>query len=259
MRWLRLCLALLLTSQAWAAVPPKLPTTDWVVQQSAQCLDAIAAAERKYGTPPGLLATIGRVESGRPVPPNNAMQPWPWAIDADGAALYLDSKPAAVAWVQQALAHGAKLVDVGCMQVNLQMHPGAFASVADAFDPAQNADYAARFLMQLYREAGGNWDMAVGYYHSHTPDLAAGYRDRVAQMGAGILAGAIGDQSLFRRAVRQGTIRMALAGGGMLVLNLNRQPAAKGHRKPTPCEVARVLGDDMAAPPRQGVCPPARH
>ena len=31
---------------------------------------------------------------------------------------------------------GVRLMDVGCMQVNLQMHPDAFPSLDAAFDPA---------------------------------------------------------------------------------------------------------------------------
>ena len=54
-----------------------------------------------------------------------------------------------------------------------------FASLADAFDPEENADYAARFLRQLYAETG-NWTAAAGLYHSRTPLLAASYRQAVA-------------------------------------------------------------------------------
>jgi len=65
------------------------------------------------------------------------------------------------------------------MQVNLFYHPQAFASVDEAFDPVSNADYAARFLMQLCTESG-SWEQATGFYHSRTTDLALGYRRQVA-------------------------------------------------------------------------------
>ena len=39
-----------------------------------------------------------------------------------------------------ALERGVRQVDVGCMQINLQSHPHAFASLEDAFDPGSNAD-----------------------------------------------------------------------------------------------------------------------
>ena len=46
------------------------------------------------------------------------------------------------------------------------------------FDPQQNADYAARFLVSLYDEKG-NWADAVAAYHSRTPDLATKYLNQV--------------------------------------------------------------------------------
>ena len=54
-------------------------------------------------------------------------------------------------------------------------HPQAFASLEQGFEPAANADYAARFLKQL-REGpgGGDWMKAAGFYHSQTPDRAEG-------------------------------------------------------------------------------------
>jgi hypothetical protein len=81
----------------------------------------------------------------------------------------------AIAWLrQQALRH--TFVDVGCMQVDLHYHPDAFNTLDEALDPAANADYAARLLVDLYRgEAGGSWDIAVGLHHSHRSLLAAEY------------------------------------------------------------------------------------
>ena len=49
--------------------------------------------------------------------------------------------------------HATKSVDVGCMQISLTYHPDAFSSMDQAFDPASNADYGARFLAQLLRES----------------------------------------------------------------------------------------------------------
>jgi soluble lytic murein transglycosylase-like protein len=80
-------------------------------------------------------------------------------------------------------------IDVGCAQINLMYHPSAFASVEQAFDPASNADYAARFLKELRdTTAGGNWMTAAGDYHSLTPELAEPYRQQVeAAMADGTL------------------------------------------------------------------------
>ena len=215
--------------------------------QSGQCTAAIATAEQKYGLPPGLLGSIAKLESGRPITGLGDIRAWPWTINADGQGLFLDSKAAAVAWVRQAQTTGQRhFIDVGCMQVDLPMHPNAFHSLEDAFDPGANADYAARYLRSLQGEAHGDWNVAVGLYHSHTPDLAADYRNRVAAVGAGILTGIGGPEPLYARALRQGTLHLAMAGGGMLVLNVHRQPRLRPRRAMSRCEVAAVLDPLLA-------------
>ena len=222
------------------------PAPDWLASQSAQCADAIAAAEAAHGLPPHLLGSIAKVESGRPIAGMGDIRAWPWTIDADGQGLFLDSKAAAVAWAQQGLARGVRFMDIGCAQVDWQLHPGAFGSLDEAFDPAANADYAARYLRALRDEAHGDWNIAVGWYHSHTEDLAAGYRNRVAAMGAGILAGIGGPEPLYVRAIRQGTLRLAMAGGGALLVNVRRQPRGRAGKALSRCQVAAVLRPIMA-------------
>ncbi len=69
---------------------------------------------------------------------------------------------------------GTQSIDVGCFQINLRYHPGAFPTLQDAFDPLANARYAARFLKSLQAQTG-SWDAAVGRYHSATNSLAAPY------------------------------------------------------------------------------------
>jgi hypothetical protein len=64
------------------------------------------------------------------------------------------------------------------MQVNLFHHPGAFATLDQAFDPRANANYAARFLNSLFADLG-DWGTAIGAYHSRTPGLGEPYRDQV--------------------------------------------------------------------------------
>lgn len=228
----------------------------WDVEQAGLCTAAIATAEGAYGTSPGLLLAIAKAESGRPVPPLPGLQPWPWAVNADGAAKYFDSKAVAVAWVQQALARGVRQLDVGCMQINLQAHANAFRSVADGFDPTSNAGYAARFLTQLRADAGGNWLVATGWYHSRTPGLADDYRERVQAIAAGRIPAVGLGVPLYMRAIQQGSLRIALAGGGVLRINIHRQPAPRGPRRLGACGVARVLGDYMSAPAR-AQCGPA--
>ncbi|MBV9757641.1 MAG: transglycosylase SLT domain-containing protein [Alphaproteobacteria bacterium] len=226
------------------------PPGSWAEQQSALCTAAVHDAEARYPVPGGLLGTIAKVESGRPITAMADVRAWPWTIDADGRGYFFESKAAAVAWAKLALARGAvNFMDVGCMQVDLQMHPGAFRSVDDAFDPAANVDYGARYLQRLHdADANGNWYVAVGLYHSHTPLLAAAYRDRVAAVGAGIVTGFGAPEPLYMRALRAGTLRLALAGGGVMVLHINRQPALHAHPRLSACQLVAFLGADL--PPR---------
>src|SRR5271157_2579480 len=111
-------------------------------QQSELCSSAIQKAEQQYGTPPGLLASIAKAESGRRITGAATLQPWPWALNVDGQGLFFETKAQAVAWTRNALAHGSSFTDVGCMQVDLQFHPTAFRTLDDALDPVANADYA---------------------------------------------------------------------------------------------------------------------
>ena len=146
--------------------------------ESAACLPGIVAAERQFALPPKLLETIGRVESGRVDPASGRVMPWPWTINVAGTDRIFETKQAAVAAVRALQAAGTQSIDVGCLQVNLMYHPAAFASLDEAFDPAVNTQYGARFLSALYRETG-NWPQAAAAYHSRTPELGARYETRV--------------------------------------------------------------------------------
>ncbi len=142
------------------------------------CREAIASVEPGSGLPPGLLEAIALVESGRP-DPRGGVSPWPWASNAAGTGRFHATRAEAVGAVAALRAQGVRSVDVGCMQVNLHHHPAAFASLEDAFDPLANVRYAAGFLAELHRRAGGDWARAIGWYHSTTPNRAAAYRARV--------------------------------------------------------------------------------
>lgn len=145
-----------------------------------RCHTAARAAEFRFGLPPGILLAIGRVESGRPDDRTHRLEPWPWTVQALGRGLYFDTKAEAIAWVKGAETKGINSIDTGCLQVNLFYHPDAFASLDAAFDPEINADYAGRFLRQLYAETG-DWKRATGLYHSRTVTLAAPYQERVGR------------------------------------------------------------------------------
>ncbi len=242
------CLVLSLAAASASAAGPSPP---WDVAQTALCTAAIEEADRHHHFPPGLLATIARVESGRPV--TGDVRAWPWAVNADGASLFFDNREQAVAWARQGLAGGVRLLDVGCMQVNLQYHPSAFASLEQAFDPATNVAYAARFLEQLGAEANGDWSVATGFYHSRTPERAAAYRGRVAEMGASVLSGTGFVAPLDQSALFQGMPHRP-PGTGLLAVYSRRRQGGHPWRLRSPCEMADVFAELLHSSPRDKGC-----
>jgi soluble lytic murein transglycosylase-like protein len=145
---------------------------------NAACRQAITAAERAHGIPAHLLAAVARVESGRRDQASGTFNPWPWTINIDGQGTFYDSKAQAVTAAVSMRSHVAQSIDIGCMQISLTYHPNAFPDMVTAFDPASNADYGAKFLVQLY-EKSGSWPRAVELYHSATPDIGQEYGRRV--------------------------------------------------------------------------------
>src|SRR4051812_1480212 len=165
-------------------VPLGAAADDWMA-----CRDAIAGAEREADLPAGLLGAIARTESGRRNAATGRVEPWPWAINAAGIGQHAPGRAEAVATVAALQARGVRSVDVGCLQVNLLHHPGAFGSLEEAFEPLTNARYAARFLRELRVRAGGDWSRAVAWYHSATPERGEAYRLRVMAAFSGDVAG----------------------------------------------------------------------
>jgi len=180
------------------------------------CRAAIAEAERGANVPRGLLQAIGRVESGRRDPETGQFAPWPWTTNAEGVGNYFPTREAAIAHVRQLQARGVRIIDVGCMQVNLHHHPNAFASLEQAFDPLINARYAARFLTEL-NGGRADWRQAAGHYHSQTPERAGPYREKVLAAWEREARNA-GDSSaeamaLARLRAGWGSVALASAGG----------------------------------------------
>jgi len=155
-----------------------LPLSPTASSPGEQCRIAIGAAERGHGVPPQLLASIGRVESGRRDPGTGTWGAWPWTINAEGQGSYFDTKAEAIQAVQALQGRGVRSIDVGCMQVNLMHHPNAFPNLDMAFEPSVNADYAARFLIELHDQTG-DWTKATADYHSANPEEGGPYAAKV--------------------------------------------------------------------------------
>lgn len=142
------------------------------------CKEATREVERRYQISPNLLRAISLTESGRWLKEDKVNIAWPWTVASGGAGEYFPTKGQAIAHVQKLQSQGVENIDVGCMQINLRYHPDAFQSLDQAFDPYQNAQYAAQFLTRLFKEEK-SWSVAAGRYHSSEPTKNMYYREKV--------------------------------------------------------------------------------
>lgn len=195
------------------------------IPDALACGLAGAQAGQAAALPEGLLLSIGMVESGRPDPLTGRLAPWPWTVNADGVGRYFDSKADAEAFVRLAESSGARDVDVGCFQVSLQSHPNAFETLEDAFDPLDNADYAAGFLTRLKVQTG-SWNMAIADYHSATPDMGLPYQRRVLAVWQGIGHLPLGMESLIYEAPDPVVILQTAAARRVHVFSMEDPPSA---------------------------------
>jgi soluble lytic murein transglycosylase-like protein len=142
----------------------------------------MAYAARVHGVPLGVLYAVGLSETGR----KGVLHPY--ALNIDGRAAMASDLRDAVAQFREAKSKGARLVDLGCMQINHHYHGHEFASVEAMFDPAKNVDYAARFLKEL-RAREGNWTMAVARYNAGPNNTVAQRRYICSVIGSLVASG----------------------------------------------------------------------
>ncbi len=118
------------------------------------CEHEIAAAARRYAIPVAVFYAVGLTETGRA----GTLQPY--AMNIDGRSSFSDSLAEAMQRFDEARKNGARMIDIGCMQINHHYHASRFASLAEMFDPGKNVDYAAHLLQQL-KQREGTWTLAV--------------------------------------------------------------------------------------------------
>lgn len=145
------------------------------------CANATRHAEEEYRLPKHLLFAISLKETGRWHDERKESYTWPWTVTSGGKGRHYPTVFAAMAEVRRLLATGTTNIDVGCMQINLRYHGTAFEDLAEAFDPLKNADYAARFLIEL-KERHGSWRDATEHYHSGNSVRGKNYRDAVSKL-----------------------------------------------------------------------------
>lgn len=123
------------------------------------CESYMIEAAKNEGVPLGVLYAVGMTETGK----KGSLHPY--ALNIEGDTVFASSPREALAHFAKARKAGAKLIDLGCMQVNHHYHGNQFASPADMLDPRKNVAYAAHFLKEL-RQREGSWTMAVARYHA---------------------------------------------------------------------------------------------
>jgi hypothetical protein len=148
------------------------------IEDSTVCIAEILEAQSRYGIPDNLLLAIGIQEAGRYG--DRGLTVWPWAVNAEGKGAFFATQGDLLAWVKGKQAQGMQSIDVGCMQVNQLWHGRGFASLEEAVTPRANVDYAARYLLGLYREEG-DWWQAAGRYHSSTQKFKDIYLGHLAR------------------------------------------------------------------------------
>lgn len=123
------------------------------------CEREMARAADTHGIPLGVLYSVGMTESGG----KRGLRAY--AMNIDGRAVFANDLNDALLRFDEAKRQGAKLIDLGCMQINHRWHWRQFSSVADMFDPARNVAYAARLLKEL-RRSQPSWTMTVARYNA---------------------------------------------------------------------------------------------
>ncbi|GHB18480.1 lytic transglycosylase [Pseudovibrio japonicus] len=123
------------------------------------CERQMQQAAQRYDVPLGILYAVGLTETGR----KDSLHPY--ALNIAGKPYFAQNASQALAAIKSSQKRGIKLIDVGCMQINVHYHRDKFASLKAMLDPAQNVRYAARFLAEL-KQREKSWTMAVARYHA---------------------------------------------------------------------------------------------
>jgi hypothetical protein len=156
-----------------------LGSTSLGASEDLSCDRAALAAAANHAVPSQVMLAITRVETGRQS--DGRVHPWPWAVNQAGQSHWFKTRAEAEAHVMAALDQGQTNIDIGCFQLNIRWHGAQFSSLQTMFNPADNADYAARFLAENYTKTG-NWVDAVARYHSATPAHAKSYIEKIEQV-----------------------------------------------------------------------------
>ncbi len=123
------------------------------------CEREMISASAMHKVPLGVLYAVGMTETGK----KGSLHPY--ALNIEGRTVFANSEGEAMRTFRRSRLTGAKLIDLGCMQINHYYHGADFSSVEEMLDPRKNVEYAAKFLSEL-RVREGSWTMAVARYHA---------------------------------------------------------------------------------------------
>ncbi len=157
------------------------------------CEREMTRAAARTGVPLNVLYSVGLTETG------SRGELSPYDMNIDGQAVHSTGLAEAMARFAQAKGRGAKLIDIGCMQINHHWHGSDFSSLSDMFDPARNVEYAASFLKALRAEEG-NWTLAVARYNAG-PDNPAAEKTYVCAVIRNMVASGFGRWTASARAL----------------------------------------------------------
>ncbi|MFV0251392.1 MAG: lytic transglycosylase domain-containing protein [Rickettsia aeschlimannii] len=153
------------------------------IAESFKCSKLFPYFEKKFNIPSNTLHSIALKESGKKHTTRKIRVVWPWTVNVEGKGYYFNTKREAVSFVRIELIKGRESIDVGCMQINLRHHSGAFNSLEQAFDPNNNIRYGAKFLRSKYDQLG-SWHKAIAHYHSATHSLGFKYKQDVVKIAS---------------------------------------------------------------------------
>lgn len=145
--------------QALVVVGAAATSTSEARASNTACEQEIQSAALKFGIPEGILYSVGLTETGR----KGSL--YPYALNIEGKPFFPPSEQDALRQFDVARRSGAKLIDIGCMQINQFYHGENFRSTEEMFDPRRNVEYAAKFLRNLH-DRHETWTMAVARYHA---------------------------------------------------------------------------------------------
>jgi soluble lytic murein transglycosylase-like protein len=131
-----------------------------------------AQVGKESGVDPLLLYSVALVES-RSLLPGGQVAPTPWLFRVNDH-LILGERHHVQLEMAVASQLGSVVQDVGIMQVYYPMHRDAVRDPLTLLDPRTNISVAAKILRDGMHETRDPV-LGVGYYHSHTPDLARNY------------------------------------------------------------------------------------